>query len=505
MKKVVLIALFILCCTLCACGKNGKPDAAPTPSPSPTATPSPTPTPSPVPKPQWTYEYDLNTSYQTIDGFGAGYTWYAELATNHHFKEEIYDLLFKDAGLTILRFKNEYGYSSFENSLATNRAFYEAASKRAAERGETVQVLYSSWSPEGALKSNGSIKGGGSLKKNAKGQYCYDEFGQWWTDSVKAYREAGIPVDFVSIQNEADYKVDYDGCEFDSKENETNAEYSKAFLATYRSFCKEFADDAPKMIGPETMTCQGGAIQQYLAGVVAEAPESIYAVAHHLYQGGDSVEGSATSRSLCKYDTFSTNLKILKSYAQEHNYKLWQTEFYRGNALETANMINNCLTLENANAYIFWGGVWLYSKDNLTSTTLIPCGVYSELAPNSKAYIVTGDYYVLRHFSEFIRPGYIRVADKLTHIDNEIMTDVRSSSYVSPDGTRLVIVLMNNGKKPQQLQLQASDFTGGSQVIQSVLTDGYTSDMLYQSLGSLQADIPLELPASSVTTIVLDR
>ena len=168
-------------------------------------------------------------------------------------------------------------------------------------------------------------------------------------------------------------------------------------------------------------------------------------------------------------------------------------------------MINNCLTLENANAYLFWGGVWKMSYDNLASTTLIPCGVYSELAPNSKGYIVTGDYYALRHFSEFIRPGYTRVANTVTHLVSEMMTDVRASSYLSPDGQRLVIVLMNNGKKPQQLKLSTGDFGGNSQVFQSVFSDGYTSDMLYQNLGSLNTDIPLALPASSVTTVVLDR
>lgn len=504
MKKHIRILALVLVFLLCACEK--KPEQSNSPVITVSATPSPTVTPTPVPAPQWDFELHPELTNQTIDGFGAAYTWYAERATNHHFKEEIYDLLFQDAGLTILRFKNEYQYSSFNNSVATNLAFYEAAKKRAEARGEKVQVLYSSWSPSGNLKSNGIKDGNGTLKKDEKGRYCYEDFAQWWTDSVKAYRNAGIAVDFVSIQNEGDFKVDYDGCEFDSTENETNAEYSKAFLATYKKFCEEFPDDCPKMIAPETMTCQFTTVQKYLANIIAEAPESIYAVGHHLYQGGDSTDKTSTARSQCKYDSFKINLKLLKNYAGENHYKLWQTEFYRGSALETANMIHNCLTLENANAYLFWGGVWQCSlSEKLDATNLIPCRAYSAATPEDKAYLISGDYYALRHFSEFIRPGYVRVDNTLTHLDDEIMTDLRASSYLSPDGSRLVIVLLNNGRKAQQLKLEPEGFGGTSQIYQSVFSDNYTSDMLYQSLGGLTAGVPVALPALSVTTVVIDR
>ena len=42
-------------------------------------------------------EVDNTTTYQNIDGFGAGYTYYSNYAYYNPYKEEIYDLLFKDA------------------------------------------------------------------------------------------------------------------------------------------------------------------------------------------------------------------------------------------------------------------------------------------------------------------------------------------------------------------------------------------------------------------------
>ena len=46
--------------------------------------------------------------FQTIEGFGAGFTYYSNYVYFAQYKDEIYDLLFKDANLTILRFKNAY-------------------------------------------------------------------------------------------------------------------------------------------------------------------------------------------------------------------------------------------------------------------------------------------------------------------------------------------------------------------------------------------------------------
>jgi hypothetical protein len=53
---------------------------------------------------------DNGLTYQTIEGFGASHTWYADLLVYSEDREEVYDLLFKDAKLSILRFRNTYLY-----------------------------------------------------------------------------------------------------------------------------------------------------------------------------------------------------------------------------------------------------------------------------------------------------------------------------------------------------------------------------------------------------------
>ena len=501
-KRTVLVLVSTLCFLLACCGKKPTPTPAPptqTPTPAP---PTQTPTEAPTPTPDFSYKADTDTRFQTIDGFGAGYTWYSEEATGHPYAETIYDLLFRDAGLTILRFKNEFGYSTFEQSAASNLAFYEAAKKRAAERGEEVTILYTSWSPAAYLKSNGTIKGHGSLRRDDSGQYDYEGFADWWVQSVNAYREKGIPVDLVSIQNECDFAVDYDGCEFDQRESAENASYASAFLSSYRKFKETFGAEAPLMIAPETMTAKAMTVKLYLSEILSAEPDSIYAVAHHLYDGGTSTD----TPDDCQYDSFSSNLRALKEYGETYGFRLWQTEFYRGTALQTANMIQNTLAIENAGAYIYWGGVWIGTlADNLESNTLIPCSVRIAELDGRTGYTVTGAYYAMRHFSEFIRPGYVRVQSSASQLSDAASVSLKHSTYLSPDGNRLVIVFLNNSADPQTVCVSGTGFNKAGLIRQSVFSQGFTADMMYQDKGAVPASGYIALPAESVTTVVLDR
>ncbi|MBO4696538.1 MAG: hypothetical protein J5643_04540 [Lachnospiraceae bacterium] len=492
MRKMRLPALLLSLTLLCGCTQ--KPTAAPS------ATGTPTPTPTPVPEPNYSFSVNTDERFQEIDGFGAGYTWYADQILDHGHADEVFNLLFGEGGMTILRFKNEYGYTKFETSAQTNLAFYEGAKKYADARGEEVTVLYTSWSPAGGTKSNGSVNGHGTLIKDADGQFVYDKFAAWWTEGVAAYREKGIPVDVVSIQNECDYAVTYDGCEFDPQEG-NNASYAKAFLATYAAFQEAFGPDIPKMIAPETMTCSATRIKMYLAEILEKAPESIYAVAHHLYDGGTSTDKPDN----CSYDSFNTNLRQLKDYAGPKGYRLWQTEFYRGTALQTVNMINNVLTVENANAYIYWGGVWSSDVTNdMETNTLIPLSRAMSQKDGMTGYKLTGAYYAMRHFSEYIRPGYIRVQSSFSLVSGEPVSGLRQSSFISPDGKRIVSVLINNSAS--DLLIDLDSLKGSSSLVrQSVFTAGFTADMMYKDLGSVPADGLLNIPAGSVTTVVTDR
>ena len=499
LNLVRIVLLLSLAALLCGCD-GGKNTTDPTPTGAEEVSPTPLPTVVVDPDAR-TVTFDLEKQHQAIDGFGAGFTWYSELIFSLKSSQECVDLLFRDAGFTILRFKNELGYSSGGalGKARIDKEYYTRAQQYATERGETVKVLYSSWSPQATLKSNKRVEGGGTLAKDDSGNYVYDKFAKWWTDAVTLYRSQGIPVGYVSIQNECDFVASYDGCEFSATETAEQASYAEAFLATFRSFKDTFGADAPLMIAPETMTVDSSTLKRYIQPILDAEPGSIYAIAHHLYLGGTSSDDP----NECAPDSFLMNFMGVKSLAAKNNLRKWQTEFYRGTALQTANVINNSLTYEDANAYIFWGGVWRAEEgnDGMDNGNLIIVGNEARKWPTEKGYLATGNYYAMRHFSQYIRPGYVRIDAGITG-----GTSVRSSAYVSPDGNTVVIVLLNNDAAATKVQLPLENFSAArSSIVQSVFTKGYTADMCYKDLGSLDANRIVALPGESVTTIVLEK
>ncbi len=495
-RKLLLVGLAASLLLTTACQNAEEPGS--TNSPTDAVSEAPTPSAGPViDESALQLQYDASKKEQEIDGFGAGFTWYSNYAVTSHKSEEIMDLLFKDAGLTVLRFKNDYDYDSFEKSAETNLAFYEAAKKRAAERGETPIILYTSWSPAAYLKISGRVDGEGTLRRTQTGAFDYEGFAKWWLEAVQAYREKGIPVDVISIQNECDYIASYESCEFDKTETSKNACYADAFLATYRLLRDTLGDEIPLMIGPETMTVASIDLKMYVKKILEEEPESLYAIAHHLYLGGNSTDDPP----YCDYDSFLFNFMDIKEYIEQVGCKAWQTEFYRGTSLQTANVINNSLTYENISTYIYWGGIWEAKKtDTIYDSNLIIVGNGMQNWPTEDGYLVCGDYYVLRHFSEYIRPGYHRITASIKNDGN-----IRLSMYASPDQSRMVLVVINNGTEEETLQLPLEDYNvTGTKVVQSIFSDGYTADMLYQDKGALSDQNKVTLPAESVTTIVID-
>jgi glucuronoarabinoxylan endo-1,4-beta-xylanase len=74
---------------------------------------------------------DPGTTYQTLEGFGAAAAWYAGWIPAHPNKTELYDVLFNDLGLDIIRFRNTYGSRDGEE-FAPAEAEILAGAKRAA-------------------------------------------------------------------------------------------------------------------------------------------------------------------------------------------------------------------------------------------------------------------------------------------------------------------------------------------------------------------------------------
>ena len=412
---------------------------------------------------------------QTIVGVGGGITWYNDWLTTNPNKAEIYDLLFNKVGLDVIRIKNFYDYDGITFNPGADKENIESAEKAA---GKELPVLMSSWSPSGKVKSNGVYQGGGTIKKNEDGSYAYDEYAQYYKEALEAYRDAGVKIDYFSIQNEPDFKADYDGCELDPEENENHASYAKAFDAVYEAF--QDVEDPPIMVGPDSMTASYTNIKKYIQPILDHNDGRLGAIAHHLYVGGSELDPDQYKKSMNK---------LRDNYP---DIPKWQTEYYRGNGIQTAWLITNVFVEEGAEAYIYWDTIW--GPDGTLVALENPWEQSSWTT--EKGYTVNDKIYALEHFAAFTDGGYVLVDSS---VDPDAQ-DIKMAAFNSPEKDKLEIVLTNTEETDADVKLNLNGYEiTSSTVYRTVYSEGGTERMA--DIGELNDDLTVSLPAQSIITV----
>ena len=431
---------------------------------------------------------DMDTTYQTIDGFGASYTWYSDWLTTNVNAEQGYDWIFNDAEFNILRFRDlnhvgeEYGQALL--GYPAYSGYYQAA----VERGIDPIVLVTSWGQYDRdldfvafteLDDKGHTYY--TLAKDENGEYMYDELADFCVESIQLFFDAGIPVDYFSISNETELQglhIDEQGNAraeagfyFGPDENEYHCAYWKAHLAVYEAFQEAFGEFAPKITGAEVMADTASIMKEYLDPLIEADPDSFDTIAHHLYGSANTPQSYAEVGEMFSDD-----------------YKLWQTEWYLNEYINHAEKMANEFIYENVNAYLYWNGVWVMDVGN--------CLIEISGADADASIQRNGNHYVMMHFSKYVKNGYQRV---------DVQNDSNSTvvAFKAPDSSRLVIVAVNNTQEADNLVFDLGDVE-----ITSTLghrTIGNENRFKYEYwLDTEYSEDGVELPAQSVTTYVID-
>lgn len=428
----------------------------------------------------------VNTAqvFQTIEGLGGATAFYAGWITAlpSNYKQEVYSNAFAGLNLSMLRFGDWYRYQT--PLIGFDSAATELVSNANRLLGHPIQVYMSSWSPPAFWKSNGQVGNGGTLITNADGTFAYDGFAQYWYDSINAYQSNGVNLTWISMQNEPDWVASYDSCIFHPTEDTVNgtnyASYSKALDAVYLKLTN--FPSPPKILAPEVVHVAYNDLANYAATLNSG---HFYGLNYHLY--GDDNNSLASS----------TNVFPSKPH--------FMTEYGVGGLKETALLIHNCLTLAKCSGFNYWSLVWPGTGGGLiqienpyasqSTWTNAPPGVTTQ----SHGWWLTPAYWAMKHFSYYIQPGFKRVG--ITDTDNNIS----SSAYLSPDGLRLVVVLINSSDTaPSYMSFNFGTFpVGQSRVFQTAGTNTYAGTNAFLSLGALPG--VQTLPPQSITTVVLDR
>jgi glucuronoarabinoxylan endo-1,4-beta-xylanase len=118
----------------------------------------------------------------------------------------------------------------------------------------------------------------------------------------------------------------------------------------------------------------------------------------------------------------------------------------------------------------------------------------------TKGWAYNDAYYAMKHFSYFIRPGYVRYN---ASVDN---TDERVSVYQSPDKKTTVIVAMNvstTATDTMSLDLSGVTYTG-STMYRSTFSAPISTGERWANLGSV-TPASITLGPQAVVTIVLSN
>ena len=466
-------------------------------------------------------EVDFDNPRQKIAGFGAADAFFTNWLTAHPNKEQIYALLFgRDAlGASFLRVQDIYGQSS---STPFDPDTAEVVAKANAYRGSPIAVLMTSWSPPAALKAslmvncNGAQTEPGCTLAKVNGAYNYAGFAQYWYDSLNAYAALGVKPTYISLQNEPDFTPSaYAGCRFDPTEQPGGiyAGYKQALDAVYTKL--QGMIDPPEMIGPEVVGLGYNIPENYLSALNGTELDELDAFAHHLYHGGDSADP----------DSYDGSMLQLAGAASGKT--LFETEFDHSsdqkNALETAWLIHDAMSAEEASTYLYWSLFWpdtnqlIYIDNpfNQPSSWVYPSG-----------YHINDYYYALQHFSRFVQPGFQRIASPTG------LANLRATAYYSARDGRLVFVLINTSTTATLSPTLAAPMHTGRRSEQNLTADSQTADpsqsgsandergqynatAVYRStfsgtserfayLGPLAASGLVTLPAESVATVVID-
>jgi glucuronoarabinoxylan endo-1,4-beta-xylanase len=420
-----------------------------------------------------TLTVDVGQRFQIIEGFGASVAWYGDWLTTHPRKRELYELLFRELGLDILRLRNAYREigGNFDPVAA------ELVSEATSSLGHAPRVLLTSWSPPARLKANGKTDCRGESTctlKQENGSFVYSDFADYWLQALHAYAGLGVNPTWISIQNEPDFiPPSWEGCRLDATEG-TYPSYQKALAAVRAGLERDQLRVG--VLGPEVTGLKGDKVQSYAASLDLDLLDGI---ASHLYEG----------QSWRLPDSYLPEMRGVA--AQMGAKPIFQTEFSipgGAGAFETAWLIRNSLVELGASAYLYWDLIWTGEDGLISIEDPQQIGQWR----TAKGYRIRDTYYSLKHFAAFTEPGDERVAAVSAE------PAIAPVAFRSDDGRRLTVVALNTGQQSYRLRVDVPDasYSGGELYRTSAVER-------CQAVGSFIAGQSFTMPPRSIATVVL--
>ncbi|MFD7153260.1 discoidin domain-containing protein [Kribbella sp. NPDC059898] len=455
-----------------------------------------------------TITVDPRTTYQTMDGFGAALTDSAAAVLyrlSPAVREQTMRKLFdpkEGIGVSFLRQpvgssdftaasehytyddvpagQTDFGLQHF--SVAHDEQQVLPLLRRAKQLNPQLAVMATPWSPPAWMKTGDSLVGG-RLKDDPK---VYDAYARYLVKFVQVYAQAGVPVDYLSIQNEPQNRKPsgYPGTDMPVRQE---AAVINALGPLLRK-----VSPRTKILGYDhNWTTHPGDVASTPPG---EDPETDYpykllqssaakwlaGTAYHCYSGDPSKQTDL-------HNAFPTKGIWFTECSGSHGPNDTPQQIFRGTLTWHARTLMIGTTRNWAKSVVNWnlaldstGGPHLGGCDTCTGlVTLQPDG----------AVTTDAEYYTIGHLSKFVRPGAVRIGSTsygTTGWNGQLM----SAAFRNPDGTTALVV-HNENDDPRAFAVAV-----GGQSFEYELPGGAIATYTW---GRTAGDVPQELTAVAAT------
>jgi len=414
--------------------------------------------------------------FQSMVGFGVAGAWvgghlYSSIDSQH--QQEVLDMLFTNAGLglSIVRTKVEpnvaiQGYNSGQEWLM----------KQAQQRGVT-QFYSTPWTPPSQWEDGAN---------RLLPQY-YDEYATFLADYVSMYQGRGIPIKWLSVQNEPDLDCEYESCIWTEEE-------LSCFVPLLRDMLNSRGLSHVELLAPEGMGWSQTDL--YLDELDSTGyDELIDVIATHGYWG---------DTNQAQQDIYRTHVK---EHAAPHDLQIWMTEwadldttwtgqnlsdpavFGIDDGLKWAGRIANDLVRANTSAWLYW---WMYNPNpfpNKPNEGLI-------VRTPSNDFLYPKRFYTMAQFSRFVRPGAQRIGV------TGIPSGLNMVGFRSHDGQSITLVVVNSGSSAVPVSLDLTQYNAGSSA--QVYRTSATENVAALTAQNLQSGmLSTSISAKSVTTFLI--
>jgi glucosylceramidase len=374
-----------------------------------------------------------NITYQIMAGFGASFTdssaWLAHQlspAVYQNLMTQLFDYT-EGIGLSLLRqpmgatdyARSVYSYDDIPGgsdvALSNFSVHHDQADiipviQRALQMNPALKVIASPWSPPAWMKTTGSMMGQTNGTQSSLKPDCYSAYANYFVKFIQAYREQGIPIYAVTVQNEPHYAP---------------AHYPGMFMSA-----QEQSNFINYHLGPALAASQLGT---KILGWDHNWDNTDFA-ATVLSSAGNYVAGSAWH---CYGGQASAMTTIHNAFPQK---EIWFTEGSGGSWVGNGSwhdsfmdqMMHVIRIPRNWAQSIIWWNIALDQNNGPSLLSNSTCRGMVTIAGGD--FTKNVDYYTMGHISKFVLPGAVRIDS------NTFMNDLEDVAFKNPDGSKVLIV-----------------------------------------------------------------